>query len=135
MLRNCWTLHFSVLPTKEHFTIEPKSQMTNAQTGLRPSTLPTQVFCAHNSFVNWYRSLEDEGITVQSVIFCCSISSPLPWDFTVILQQRPRTIAGFRSRSRGIWLEPEPGYLAGAGAVTLARLHLKYLFNNSRKLH
>ena len=33
--------------------------------------------------------------------------------------------------------EPEPGYLAGAGAVTLARLrlHLKYLFNNSRKLH
>ena len=31
--------------------------------------------------------------------------------------------------------EPEPGYLAGAGAFTLARLHLKYLFNNSRKLH
>ena len=34
--------------------------------------------------------------------------------------------------------EPEP-YLAGAGAVTLARvrlrLHLKYLFNNLRKLH
>ena len=34
-------------------------------------------------------------------------------------------------------LEPEPEYLAGApGAVTLARLrfHIKYLFNNSRKL-
>ena len=33
--------------------------------------------------------------------------------------------------------EPEPGYLAGAGAVTLVRLrlHLDYLFNNSRKLH
>ena len=34
--------------------------------------------------------------------------------------------------------EPEPpelGYLAGAGSVTLARLHLKYLFNNSRKLY
>ena len=33
--------------------------------------------------------------------------------------------------------EPEPGYLAGAGAITLARLrlHLKSLFNNSRKLH
>ena len=33
--------------------------------------------------------------------------------------------------------EPEPEYLAGApGAVTLARLrfHIKYLFNNSRKL-
>ena len=31
----------------------------------------------------------------------------------------------------------EPGYLAGDGAVTLARvrLHLKYLLNNSRKLH
>ena len=30
----------------------------------------------------------------------------------------------------------EPGYLAGAGAVTLARLRLQieYLFNNSRKL-
>ena len=43
---------------------------------------------------------------------------------------------GFRSRN---WSRsrPEPGYLAGAGAVTLARLrlHLKYLFNNSRKLH
>ena len=40
--------------------------------------------------------------------------------------------AGFQSRSR-----PEPGYLAGAGAVTLARLrlHLKYLFNNSCKLY
>ena len=39
---------------------------------------------------------------------------------------------GFRSQSH-----PEPGYLAGAGAVTLARLrlHLEYLFNNSRKLH
>ena len=36
-------------------------------------------------------------------------------------------LLGFRSRSRGIWLEPEP----------LARLrpHLKYLFNNSRKLY
>ena len=34
--------------------------------------------------------------------------------------------AGLRSR-----ICPEPGYLAGAGAVTLARLrlHLKYLFN------
>ena len=37
--------------------------------------------------------------------------------------------------------EPELGYLAGAGAVTVARLririglHLKYLFNNSRKLY
>ena len=33
--------------------------------------------------------------------------------------------------------ELEPGYLAGDGAVTLARvrLHLKYLLNNSRKLH
>ena len=29
----------------------------------------------------------------------------------------------------------EPGYLAGAGAITLARLHLEYLFNNSRKKH
>ena len=31
----------------------------------------------------------------------------------------------------------EPGYLAGAGAVTLVRLwlHLDYLFNNSRKLN
>ena len=31
----------------------------------------------------------------------------------------------------------ELGYLAGAGAVTLARLQLrlKYLFNNSHKLH
>ena len=40
--------------------------------------------------------------------------------------------AGFRSRSR-----PEPGYLAGAGAVTLARLrlHLKYLLNNSCKIY
>ena len=40
--------------------------------------------------------------------------------------------AGFRSQSR-----PEPGYLAGARAVTLARLrlHLDYLFNNSRKLY
>ena len=38
--------------------------------------------------------------------------------------------AGFRSRSR-----PEPGYLAGAGAVTLARLLIVYLFNNSRKLN
>ena len=40
-------------------------------------------------------------------------------------------VAGFRSRCR-------PGYLAGAGAVTLDRLllHLtgKYLFKNSRKL-
>ena len=27
----------------------------------------------------------------------------------------------------------ELGYLAGAGAVTLARLHLEYFFNNSRK--
>ena len=27
--------------------------------------------------------------------------------------------------------EPKPGYLAGA--VTLARLHLEYLFNHSRK--
>ena len=37
---------------------------------------------------------------------------------------------GFRSRT-------EPGYLARARAVTLARLrlHLKYLFNNSRKLY
>ena len=35
------------------------------------------------------------------------------------------------------WSHQELGYLAGAGAVTLARprLHLKYLFNNSRKLH
>ena len=33
--------------------------------------------------------------------------------------------------------EPEPRYLAGAGAVTLDRLwlHLKYFFNNSRKLN
>ena len=40
--------------------------------------------------------------------------------------------AGFWSRSR-----LEPGYLAWARAVTLAwlQLHLKYLFNNSRKLH
>ena len=38
--------------------------------------------------------------------------------------------SGFRRQSR-----PEPGYLAGAGAVTLAKLHLKNLFNNSRKLH
>ena len=40
--------------------------------------------------------------------------------------------SGFRSRGR-----PKPGYLAGAGADTLARLriHRKYLFNNSRKLH
>ena len=39
---------------------------------------------------------------------------------------------GFRS-----WSCPELGYLAGAGAVTLARLrlYLEYLFNNSRKLH
>ena len=46
-----------------------------------------------------------------------------------------KTLApGFRSRSR-----LEPGNLAGAGAgaVTLAwlLLHLKYLFNNSQKLH
>ena len=34
---------------------------------------------------------------------------------------------GFRSR-------PEPGYLAGAVAVTLARLHLKYLFKNLTSL-
>ena len=33
--------------------------------------------------------------------------------------------------------EPEPEYMAEAGAVTLARLwlHLKYLLNNSRKLY
>ena len=40
----------------------------------------------------------------------------------------------FRSRS---WSRPEPGYLSGAGAVTLARLRLwlllEYLFNNSQK--
>ena len=41
---------------------------------------------------------------------------------------------GLLSRSRS---RPEPGYLAGAGAVILARLrlNLKYLFNNSRKLN
>ena len=40
--------------------------------------------------------------------------------------------SGFRSLSC-----PKLGYLDGAGAVTLAwlRLHLKYLFNNSRKLY
>ena len=34
-------------------------------------------------------------------------------------------------------LEREPGYLAGAGAVTLAglRLHRKYLLNNSCKIY
>ena len=50
----------------------------------------------------------------------------------LILYEIARTEAGFRSRSR-----PEPGYLAGAGAVTLARLrlHLKYLLNNSCKIH
>ena len=42
------------------------------------------------------------------------------------------TRVSIRSRSH-----PEPEYLAGAGAVTLARLrlHLKYLFNKSRKLY
>ena len=40
-------------------------------------------------------------------------------------------MAGFRSRSC-----TELGYLAGVGAVTLVRLrlHLKYLFHNSRKI-
>ena len=44
----------------------------------------------------------------------------------------PHHNAGFRSRS---WSRREPGYLAGAGTVTLTRLrlHLEYLFNNSRK--
>ena len=47
----------------------------------------------------------------------------------------PSDQAGFRSRSRGIWLEPEPD--SAAGAVTLARLrlHLKYLLNNLCKIY
>ena len=57
----------------------------------------------------------------------CS-SFNVPYSSWIVLE------AVFRSRSRP---EPEPEYLAGAGAVSLARLwlHLKYLFNNSRKLH
>ena len=38
--------------------------------------------------------------------------------------------SGFRRQSR-----PEPGYLAGAVTLAKLRLHLKNLFNNSRKLH
>ena len=49
---------------------------------------------------------------------------------TDMLTNTVNQTAGFRSRSR-----PESEYLAGAGAVTLARLHHKYFLNNSFKIY
>ena len=60
------------------------------------------------------------------------LSQSIPVLGTATVQWHTGYLPGFWSRSR-----LEPGYLAGAGAITLARLwlHLKYLFNNSRKLY
>ena len=66
------------------------------------------------------------SVCLSSIFNCLSVSPALSL-----------SVAGFWSRSLSEPEQPEPGYLAGAGAITLARLrfHLKYLFNNSLKLY
>ena len=140
---NKWSVRVPVLKYLFHLYIPPPRRTNRGcpepPTAAGSATLNLLRFDPHTAKIQ--NNLEEKFITVPGWFAACwtmcwdSGPSDAPGQMSTFWNLKKKT--GITCRQGSEPEPPESEYLAGAGAVTLARLllHLKYLFNNSNKLY